>query len=291
MEDMVRKEIIQLLCVEPMSHSILNKCLPEDVNHETGLEKVIDQVAVFKKPTGPNSKGVYELKDKFYQDYNVFFYHYTREDQSKSEEAQRSRLKAANKPMVCPPPQLPALCKTFAPLSNLLESDLMLHLLTLVLKRADDLKSRCFSESQVHKVLFLIGMGLLEEQRLKQANSDTAYKFSEKASDLGMLTAMETLTGSYRIDSHKELLAWTIKMFKKARGLEEKMEVSEEVEEDDDEARKKRAKAAAERRKKIMAQMANQQKNFMAENSTLFDDTSSGLGNNRDRYLTIVFFY
>merc|ERR1719419_892270 len=286
LEDMVRKEIIQLLCVEPMSHSILNKCLPEDVNHETGLEKVIDQVAVFKKPTGPNSKGVYELKDKFYQDYNVFFYHYTREDQSKSEEAQRSRLKAANKPMVCPPPQLPALCKTFAPLSNLLESDLMLHLLTLVLKRADDLKSRCFSESQVHKVLFLIGMGLLEEQRLKQANHDTAYKFSEKASDLGMLTAMETLTGSYRIDSHKELLAWTIKMFKKARGLEEKMEVSEEVEEDDDEARKKRAKAAAERRKKIMAQMANQQKNFMAENSTLFDDTSSGLGNNRDRLIS-----
>merc|ERR1711881_182632 len=41
-EDMVRKEIIQLLCVEPMSHSALNKALPEDVNHETGLEKVID---------------------------------------------------------------------------------------------------------------------------------------------------------------------------------------------------------------------------------------------------------
>ena len=31
MEDMVRQEIIQLLCVEPMSHSALNKALPEDV--------------------------------------------------------------------------------------------------------------------------------------------------------------------------------------------------------------------------------------------------------------------
>ena len=30
-EDMVRKEIIQLLCVEPMSHSALKKALPEDV--------------------------------------------------------------------------------------------------------------------------------------------------------------------------------------------------------------------------------------------------------------------
>ena len=36
-EQMVRKEIVQLLCVEPMSHSALNKALPEDVNHETGL--------------------------------------------------------------------------------------------------------------------------------------------------------------------------------------------------------------------------------------------------------------
>ena len=81
-------EIVQLLCVEPMYHSILNKALPEDVNHETGLEKVIDQVATLKKPTCTNSKGVYELKDKYYEEYNVFFYHYTREDQSKSEETE-----------------------------------------------------------------------------------------------------------------------------------------------------------------------------------------------------------
>ena len=72
-------------------------------------------------------------------------------------------------------------------------------------------------------------------------------------------------------------------MFKKAQGLEEKMEVSEETEEDDEEARKKRAKAAAERRKKIMAQMAKQQSNFMVENSQLFDDTPSEL---RDRLVS-----
>ena len=40
-------------------------------------------------------QGVYELKEEFYQEYNVFFYHYTREDQSKAENVQRARLKAA----------------------------------------------------------------------------------------------------------------------------------------------------------------------------------------------------
>ena len=98
-----------------------------------------------------------------------------------------------------------------------------------------------------------------------------------------MLQSLETLTGSYRIESHKELLAWIIKMFKKARGLEEKMEVVEDKEEEDEEARKKKAKAAAERRKKIMAQMASQQKNFMKENSNLFEETPSGL---RDRLVS-----
>ena len=38
------------------------QALPEDVNHETGLEKVIAQVASFKKPTAASGKGVYELK-------------------------------------------------------------------------------------------------------------------------------------------------------------------------------------------------------------------------------------
>jgi E3 ubiquitin-protein ligase UBR2 len=36
--------------------------LPEDVNHETGLEKVIGQVATFKMPAAATGKGVYELK-------------------------------------------------------------------------------------------------------------------------------------------------------------------------------------------------------------------------------------
>ena len=282
-EDMVRKEIIQYLCVEPMSHSSLNKALPEDVNHETGLEKVIDRVATFKKPTGGASKGVYELKDKCYEEFNVFFYHYTREDQSKSEETQRSRLKSANKPQVCPPPKMPALCRNFSKLSFILQSDLMLYLFNLVLKRADDLKSRCFSESQVHKVLYLIGIGLLEEERLLATDPESEFTFSKRAEDVGMLRSLETLTGSYRIESHKELLAWTISLFKKARGLEEKMEVVEDKEEEDEEARKKKAKIAAERRKKIMAQMASQQKNFMKENSNLFEETPSGV---RDRLVS-----
>ena len=94
-EDKVRREIIQLLCIEPMTHSELNKALTEDtVNRETGLEKVVESVAVFKKPkAGSSGKGRYELRPEYFKDYNVFFYRYSRENQSKSEEAQRQRRK------------------------------------------------------------------------------------------------------------------------------------------------------------------------------------------------------
>ena len=43
-EERVKKEIIQLLCIEPMPHSVLNKALPEGTNHETGMEKVNSEI-------------------------------------------------------------------------------------------------------------------------------------------------------------------------------------------------------------------------------------------------------
>ena len=48
--DVIRKEIIQRLCIESMSNSALNKSLAEDTNHETGLECVIPQVYYLNLP-------------------------------------------------------------------------------------------------------------------------------------------------------------------------------------------------------------------------------------------------
>ena len=277
-EDMVRQEIVQLLCVEPMSHSALNKALPEDVNHETGLERVIDQVATFKKPTGgASTKGVYELKEECFGEYQVFFYHFTREDQSKSEEAQRARLKAAGKPQVSPPPAPPRLSTCFAGLGSLLTCDLMLHMMKLVLDRADNLKSRCFSEAQVHKVLYLIGLALVEEERDRAAGSHDQGVFIRLALQRGLLEGLERLVGSARVVSHRELLAWTVKKLRELAGVEQREEPELEQEEEGEEVRVKRAQAAAERRKRIMAAMASQQKTFMSENATLFEETPSGL--------------
>ena len=49
-----------------------------------------------------------------------------------------------------------------------MESDVFIMIIKLILDRADNLRSRCFSEAQVHKALHLIGICLLEEDRPNQ---------------------------------------------------------------------------------------------------------------------------
>lgn len=111
-EDKIRKEIIQQLCIKPFSHSELSRTLP-DSQHESGMEQVIESVAIFKKPTQSDKKGVYELRPECFEDYNMYFYHYTKEEKSKSEEAQRKRRREKGELVCCQPPKLPQLTASF----------------------------------------------------------------------------------------------------------------------------------------------------------------------------------
>ena len=214
-EDNVRREIIQLLCIEPMSHSALNKSLAEDTIHrETGLEKVVESVATFKKPNaGSSAKGRYELKPEFYKEYNVFFYRYSRENQSKSEEAQRQRKRAQNEPECNPPPCPPKFAEQFRPVVKMMCCEVFLHILSLILERADNLRSRCFSEDQVHKALYIIGVCLHEEER-----SGDLVEFTKNSGKYEIYEKLKKLIGSQRIDSHKDLLNWTITKWQQVSG-------------------------------------------------------------------------
>lgn len=77
--------------------NLLFRSLSEDQLHETGIEDVVESVADFIKPTSANHRGVYKLKPYLYEEYDAFYYHYTREELSRSEEEQRNRRKAAGK--------------------------------------------------------------------------------------------------------------------------------------------------------------------------------------------------
>ena len=56
-EDGLRREIIQLLCEEPMAHSHLNRSITEGLTQysESQMERVVKSVANFIKPTSTSS--------------------------------------------------------------------------------------------------------------------------------------------------------------------------------------------------------------------------------------------
>lgn len=293
-EDCIKKEVIQQLCIEPMAHSQLTKSLSEDPNHETGMETVIHEVAAFKKPQG-TGRGMYEIKGEFLKDYNPFFYHYTREEQSRAEETQRKRKKQAGEEECCPPPFPPPLCPGFAIMVNVMQCDIMLHLMHIILERSSNLRARSFSETQFQKVLHLIGYALHEEQRYHD-NSDPFFNFTDKATKKDILSQLEALVGSQRIEPHKELLNWTIRKFKQTQRLHGDsgtvaMETCERPADDAptadalQEEKRRRAEIAAERRSRIMAQMSAMQKNFIREHADLFEKTKvepMSFGSNMD---------
>lgn len=274
--DCIKKEVIQQLCVEPMPHSELNKTLLNLIEDEECLEKVIHDVADFKKTRG---KGVYELKPKFYDDYNVFFYHYSREEMSKSEEEQRKRRKAAGELECCPPPSLPLFSDAFANIANLMQCDIMFYIMRLILDRTVNLRSRSFSEAQLHKVLHLIGYALHEEEK----QQSPSFTFTERSESYGIEVALDELRRSPRVEAYKDLATWTLNKFKQVSAPRRKNEEVETVKKVDDMEdvksvdaeleKQKRSKLAAERRATVMAQIAQMQNNFMKDNATLFDNT------------------
>lgn len=290
-KDCIKKEIIQQLCIKPMSHSELSKALPDTENHDTNIDSIIEEIATFQKPTTGSGKGLYKLKPEYYDQYNVFFYHYTKEEFSKSEEAQRRRRREEGLLDCCPPPPLPPLTESFSMLVNLLQCDVMFYLIQLILKRACDLNARTFSESQLHRVLHLIGYALHEEDN----HHCEYFMYTERSEKWNILKLLEELHKNSRVEAYRDLIKWTINKFRQVSSATskirtkasaesaEQMEVEEScvltatADEDDmneDYVKKEKeriAKLAAERRQKIMAQMSSAQKSFMKENASLYE--------------------
>ncbi|XP_072031414.1 E3 ubiquitin-protein ligase UBR2-like isoform X2 [Amphiura filiformis] len=281
-EDRIRREVIHQLCISPMAHSEITKALPEDHCHETGMEAVINKVADFKKPSGSASKGVYELKELCLADYSPFFYHYSRSDQSKAEEQQRKKKKQQEQELAAVPATPPALCSNFKPLVHLLDCDVFIYIVRTIVERTSNPKGKIWSENSIHRALYLIGLAVLEEERL-QARGES-FVFLDKAGEgePSLLTEIQNLVGNSKVKAHKELMSWLIKKIaevqeKKGEEVDMQAEAAEkELHESakEEEERANRARMAMKRRQVLMDQMARMQKNFIKNNPEFFEETA-----------------
>ena len=284
-EEKIKREIIQWLCIEPMTHSDLLKCLPREISQDIVIENIVMEVANFKRPAPNQAGGKYELKEEYYEQFNTFFYHYTRQDHSTAEEVQIKRKKANKEKLICcPPPVPPDLTPHFASLRQILQCDLFLHIIVLVLERTCSAHTFSFSETQFEKILHLIGLALHEEIRFLKLDSSEKcdFVFSELAAKKGIQKLLENCLKCDRIGTHRDLLKWTLQKFTEVSSLrgqnvtEDVSGVSLSTTDDLEQTAslqkrdKKSTELAAQRRARIMAQMKDMQKSFIKGNSEYF---------------------
>eukprot|EP00106_Octopus_bimaculoides_P013402 XP_014780844.1 PREDICTED: E3 ubiquitin-protein ligase UBR2-like [Octopus bimaculoides] len=284
-KDVVKREIIHQLCITPMAHSELVKALPEDWNHETGIELVVNEVANFKK-SQVGGKGHYELKPEYCEQYNPYFYHYSRSEQSKSEESQMKKKKQAGEDRALPPPAPPRFCKLFAGVRNVLSCDVMIHIMTIVLSRTAAERSRSWSETQFERVVHLIGLALHEQKAAYENNEP--FEFLAKATKDGqnILKLLHSVVGSENLtqEYQSKLLKWVLNKFAAVRKMENEFEsissinnLSSTYDVKREQEKKKKAELAAKRRQRIMSQLSAMQRSFIQDNPSLCEMATSGL--------------
>uniref|UniRef100_A0A8C9YU16 E3 ubiquitin-protein ligase n=1 Tax=Sander lucioperca TaxID=283035 RepID=A0A8C9YU16_SANLU len=281
-EDVTMREVIHLLCIEPMAHSSLVKGLPENESHETGLETVITKVATFKKP-GVSGHGLYGLKKERLVEFNPFFYHYSRSQHSKAEESQKKRRTQEGNDKALRPPVPPAFCLAFSSIVRLLCCDIIIHVLRRVLQRAAEDRSTHWTEAMIQRALHLIGQALLEEKTQLEHSTveEVTFDFSLKARKHGksVFLLLSKIKAVPSLEAQNDMVKWVLQMFEIVKCLREKSSPTASMSMDTTNAqdkekaeRKRKAEAAKLHRQKIMAQMSAMQKNFIESNKMLYEN-------------------
>jgi len=207
-EDCIKQNLIQFLGSGSSSRAeICNKFLYME-GAETLLEKCLNEVADFKLIDG---KVIYYLKPVYYDDLNIFFFHTSKLEQLKLEKYQRAQKKEAGKMKCCFPPNLPSFNDDFANVINIMQCDVILRIIKMVLDRATDLTENFFTESQVQKVLYLIGYALYEEEGRHNQN----FTFTERFEGYDIINTLKTVKRNCKIKGHKDLVTWILNRFMK----------------------------------------------------------------------------
>ncbi|KAI8897884.1 hypothetical protein BC833DRAFT_620830 [Globomyces pollinis-pini] len=97
--DKLRLEVLHQLAAQPsgIAFSVLSKKVATILEGSTAdklkLDDLLSELATFKYPFGYTDNGLYSLKDEFYSDVNIWYWHYTRNQREEIEETLKSRLK------------------------------------------------------------------------------------------------------------------------------------------------------------------------------------------------------
>ena len=167
--DIVRREVLQQLCLSPMAHSSFKKRMHSSMVKAKEFEEVLKEISDFRQQSA-----VFELKEECLAEYNPNFYHFQPTERIKAESAIYERTRGSLPSTPAPV----AFVAAFEPVYSVARSHPVLLLLHTIFCRAGGgwvitashpdqgewgTKCRCLvTERLVQSALHLVGMSLQE---------------------------------------------------------------------------------------------------------------------------------
>jgi len=227
----LEREVVHFLCsLEPMAFSFLSTKIYRDLEHYTNdldLTNVLNKVATVKNSDCKNLKSIYELKQEFVHVYSPYFYHYSTNEKSQSDEKLAKLKKSNPEYFIKPSNRLPMWQPAFRNIRHLLDSDMFLKIVHCVLTRV--IRGDSNGENKLLKVLYLIGLALHEDLNdLIEFKTTKAFTFSfvEKCERMfpesgGLKRLLESIiTMPYLLsEAYKSSAEWTLNYYLKLSEL------------------------------------------------------------------------
>lgn len=286
----LRKDIAHTLCFGPLSYSELTQRLTERAQDDEQLQEIIEEMTTFKQPDGLNDSGLFELKPEFLQELDPYNSHFNKNQRDEAENIYKNWVsKRLNKPaedIVLEPKLNKIESKAFADLCAIIHTPLfcnvVYHLLWRVSTKFEDkfIVSASKAESFLHVVLHLVLIATLEDESLEEEHMESRLLFVNNALTMPIglnggtiVRVLHNIWVSEEFITCRGKVRHILRLFhQKWPGVFDnatqnldfpaaRLDASSPANLDIDiEAKKKQA---MERKARIMAQMQQQQKNFM----------------------------
>ncbi|KAK9472144.1 uncharacterized protein V1510DRAFT_366315 [Dipodascopsis tothii] len=169
---LVTREIIQVLCFQPLAFSELSKRIPEFLASDELFEVILKEITNFKPPEGLNDHGTYELKKEFFSRVDTYYMHYTATQRDDAESVVKKVLSSQTKTplegVVLEPPLLPIHSGPFRRLGRVTTTPEFIQLMFVTISNA--VFSRLLESSSLPETLFNMSLYLCHVAALEDSS-------------------------------------------------------------------------------------------------------------------------
>ncbi|RFU73211.1 e3 ubiquitin- ligase ubr1 [Trichoderma arundinaceum] len=302
----MRRDIIHVLCLKPLSFNEICLKLPEKYQESEEFHQVLDEMATFKPPEGVSDVGTFELRQEFIEEIDPYIAHYNKNQREESELAYRKKMAKktgkAVEEIVFEPKLRPIPSGLFQHLADFTSTGVFAQVIYYSLLYA--LSAHKFTplvpstrlETFLQVVLHLVLLATMEDRSIESETSGKPPKsfvhialtrmarsnFMPDASNARtIISLLNLLSANEDFKAVHPKIALVLKRLKQKRpgafnaeflklGLPvDRVSTASPANVSVDEERERRKQAAMSRQAKVMAQFQQQQKSFMENQGTI----------------------